>query len=60
LQADHHDPLGCGPQVGLNRKQKTYRRNTKMAYKYIAEEWANPEKSFVEELMRQRLVDGAS
>jgi large subunit ribosomal protein L15e len=27
-----------------------------MAYKYIAEEWANPEKSFVEELMRQRLV----
>ena len=28
-----------------------------MAYKYIAEEWANPEKSFVEELMRQRLVE---
>ncbi len=27
-----------------------------MAYKYIAEEWATPEKSFVEELMRQRLV----
>ena len=27
-----------------------------MAYKYIAEEWSNPEKSFVEELMRQRLV----
>ena len=27
-----------------------------MAYKYIAEEWAAPEKSFVEELMRQRLV----
>ena len=27
-----------------------------MAYKYIAEEWAQPEKSFVEELMRQRLV----
>ncbi len=27
-----------------------------MAYKYIAEEWAKPEKSFVEELMRQRLV----
>jgi large subunit ribosomal protein L15e len=27
-----------------------------MAYKYIAEEWANPEKSFVEELMRQRLI----
>lgn len=27
-----------------------------MAYKYIAEEWANPEKNFVEELMRQRLI----
>lgn len=27
-----------------------------MAYKYIAEEWAKPEKSFVDELMRQRLV----
>ena len=27
-----------------------------MAYKYIAEEWSQPEKSFVEELMRQRLV----
>ena len=28
-----------------------------MAYKYIAEEWAKPEKSFVEELMKQRLID---
>jgi len=28
-----------------------------MAYKYIAEAWANPEKSFVEELMRQRLIE---
>ncbi|MEM2099202.1 MAG: 50S ribosomal protein L15e [Candidatus Bathyarchaeia archaeon] len=28
-----------------------------MAYKYIAEEWANPEKSFVGDLMRQRLVE---
>jgi len=28
-----------------------------MAYKYIAEEWAKPEKSFVEELMRQRLIE---
>lgn len=27
-----------------------------MAYKYMAEEWAKPEDSFVEELMRQRLV----
>jgi large subunit ribosomal protein L15e len=28
-----------------------------MAYKYIAEEWAKPEKSFVDELMRQRLIE---
>jgi large subunit ribosomal protein L15e len=28
-----------------------------MAYKYIAEAWANPEKSFVDELMRQRLIE---
>jgi large subunit ribosomal protein L15e len=27
-----------------------------MAYKYIAEAWANSEKSFVDELMRQRLI----
>ncbi len=27
-----------------------------MAYKYIAEEWSKPEESFVDELMRQRLV----
>ncbi len=27
-----------------------------MAYKYMAEEWAKPEESFVEDLMRQRLV----
>ncbi|MDR2707519.1 MAG: 50S ribosomal protein L15e [Nitrososphaerota archaeon] len=27
-----------------------------MAYKYMADEWAKPEDSFVEELMRQRLV----
>src|SRR4030043_1721716 len=27
-----------------------------MAYKYMAEEWSQPEKSFVEELNRQRLV----
>jgi len=40
---------------GLNRKQK--KGENKMAYKYIAEEWANPEKSFVDELMRQRLVE---
>jgi len=28
-----------------------------MAYKYIAEAWANPEKSFIDELMRQRLIE---
>jgi len=28
-----------------------------MAYKYMAEEWAKPEKSFVDEIMRQRLVE---
>jgi len=27
-----------------------------MAYKYIAAEWAKPEKSFVDEIMRQRLI----
>jgi large subunit ribosomal protein L15e len=29
----------------------------KMAYKYIAEAWTIPEKSFVDELMRQRLIE---
>jgi len=28
-----------------------------MAYKYIAEAWKKPEKSFVNELMRQRLIE---
>jgi large subunit ribosomal protein L15e len=28
-----------------------------VAYKYIAEAWAKPEKSFVDELMRQRLIE---
>jgi len=28
-----------------------------LAYKYIAEAWAKPEKSFVDELMRHRLVE---
>ncbi|TRO50283.1 50S ribosomal protein L15e [Candidatus Bathyarchaeota archaeon] len=27
-----------------------------MAYKYIAKEWAKPEQSFVEELMKERLI----
>ena len=27
-----------------------------MSYKYIAKEWAKPEKSFVEELMKKRLI----
>ncbi len=28
-----------------------------MAYKYMAEEWQHPEKNFLEELMRQRLIE---
>jgi large subunit ribosomal protein L15e len=28
-----------------------------MAYKYMAEEWAKPEKSFVKELNRQRMIE---
>jgi large subunit ribosomal protein L15e len=28
-----------------------------MAYKYMAEEWAKPEQSFVDELMRQRMIE---
>jgi large subunit ribosomal protein L15e len=28
-----------------------------MAYKYIAKAWSKPEKSFVDELMRQRLIE---
>jgi large subunit ribosomal protein L15e len=28
-----------------------------MTYKYIAEAWATPEKSFIDELMRQRLIE---
>ncbi len=43
-------PSGTEPQA------KTYRKWNAMAYKYMADEWAQPEKSFVEELMRQRLV----
>ena len=27
-----------------------------MSYKYIAKEWAKPEKSFVEEIMKERLI----
>ena len=46
-------PLGCGCER-LNRKQE--KDEMKMAYKYIAEAWAAPEKSFVDELMRQRLI----
>jgi large subunit ribosomal protein L15e len=42
----------------LNRKTANTQTQVKnnMAYKYIAEEWAKPEKSFVDELMRQRLI----
>jgi len=32
-------------------------KGEKMAYKYIAEAWAKPERSFVDELMRQRLIE---
>jgi len=28
-----------------------------MAYKYIAEAWSKPEKSYLEDLMRQRLIE---
>lgn len=28
-----------------------------MAYKYMAKEWAKPEQSFIDELMRQRLIE---
>lgn len=43
-------PERAEPQTNENGESK-------MAYKYIAEEWAKPEKSFVDELMRQRLVE---
>ena len=43
-------PQGTEPQTENTFEVKN------MAYKYIAEEWAKPEKSFVEELMRQRLI----
>ena len=43
-------PTGTEPQTENTFEVKN------MAYKYIAEEWAKPEKSFVEELMRQRLI----
>ena len=48
-------PLGCGPN-GLNRKPEK-KNGEHMAYKYIAEAWAKPEKSFVDQVMRQRLIE---
>lgn len=42
--------------MGLNRKPQHTKVKIEMAYKYIAEEWAKPEKSFVDEIMRQRLI----
>jgi large subunit ribosomal protein L15e len=45
-------PEGTEPQTSWNIKV-----TKKMAYKYMAEEWAKPEKSFVDELMRQRLIE---
>jgi large subunit ribosomal protein L15e len=43
--------------TGLNRKLKIRGEKRKMAYKYIAEAWSKPEKSYVDELMRQRLIE---
>jgi large subunit ribosomal protein L15e len=50
---------GCGPLgCGLNRlNRKLMIKVHKMAYKYIAEAWAKPEKSFVKEVNRLRMVD---
>lgn len=45
-------PQGTEPQTSWKIKV-----TKKMAYKYMAEEWAKPEKSFVDELMRQRLIE---
>lgn len=47
-------PLGCS-RKRLNHKLKM--RGEKTAYKYIAEAWAKPEKSFVDKLMRERLIE---
>jgi len=43
-------------QTGLNRKHKMKGEKRKMAYKYIAEAWSKPENSYVDALMRQRLI----
>jgi large subunit ribosomal protein L15e len=49
--------VGMWPkQKGLNRKQKQRGEKTNMAYKYIAEAWAKPDKSYVNELLQQRLI----
>jgi large subunit ribosomal protein L15e len=48
-----YSPLGCS-RDRLNRKLMIKVR--KMAYKYIAEAWAKPEKSFVKEVNRKRMV----
>ena len=48
---------GMWPISGLNRKQCCQKGEMCMAYKYIAEAWANPEKSFLKEIARQRLIE---
>jgi len=47
-------PLGCS-RFGLNRKLM-FEAND-MSYKYMAQAWAKPEKSFVDELMHTRLIE---
>ena len=44
-------------QSGLNRKHKIKGEKRKMAYKYIAKAWSKPENSYVDELMKQRLIE---
>jgi large subunit ribosomal protein L15e len=43
--------------TGLNRKRKMRGEKRKMAYKYIAEAWSKPEKSYLDEIMQQRLIE---
>lgn len=43
--------------VAVKAEPQTVNKVKSMAYKYIAEAWAKPEKSFVDGLMRQRLIE---
>ena len=56
MQADQPCPLGCGPNRA-EPQTKMRGEKRKMAYKYMAEAWAKPEKSYVDELMSQRLIE---